>query len=278
LLAAGREREAAGLLAESYWTALDIGDPETAQVVTGRLEQLVTGLAADSPGHDSCRRLLRILQHAETVQSAPIGFVERLLRHVDLAALLDGFEGDALVTRLVGQLTVLAARTSLSQPGDSWAADNVEVLRLIRRLVGEANLSSGTDVPLTVLLDIEIADAARDWNRLLLEVRRREHSRPAMALIAARAGLAQVISGEFELAEDRWRDAIEFACLSGANLDASELVYSSRNASQARTGPILFAQQWTYQTVAHGLAQLGGGQLQAAIRRSAALRSKPAEY
>lgn len=214
LVAAGEHDEAAALLSDHFWQALDAHDTDEADGLSRSLE----GVAAAG----GTLLLSRIAKAALDVAHHPLH-----LPNVDLAGV-----DDNSVRVEFARLVLLMAETSAIDPGSTWTRDNIDAVRSSADAIDGAG-----EQTLVWRLRIEVADVTEDWTALVKTARRQRVDRRISALILARSAMHHAERGRFDEADESWELAIQHACLDGRNGTAAEFVHSRQILHSRHMGP-----------------------------------------
>jgi len=220
LAAAGEQRAAGRLVAQLFWTYLDLG----AEAESQTLRYELTKLSEKVPDDEVLASWAQVVAEAHSAVGDPLDRLEGLATTVDELRPGADIEIEALV------LLCELALTS-DQPG-------LILDRAAHITEAAKRAPSASDQPsLDTRLRLCLADATGDWSNLLSDVRKRALNPWEIALVLGRHGRHLAWHNEPDLARDAFRQAIERGVLLGANDDASEWIHSTRYLD-IRYGPI----------------------------------------
>jgi hypothetical protein len=213
---AGDVPQAALLLSEGVWSALQEDNTSRAAQLTRRLSALAA--ETEIPEVNS----LRDVSNAAVMSSQhPLG------QAPDLTILKD-----SVPSPHQARLLLLAGETELAQGNVPF--DEGTVARVRGLLAGTPDLEQA----LAVRLELCVAESTGSWVPLLSCARTRKMARPLAALVIARHARQLADNGDPDGADAEWNEAVEQACLARIYGDAANWLYSQRMLA-TRCRPVL---------------------------------------
>lgn len=211
-LAAADEERAAGLLiAQLFWTYLDLGADSESQMLRHELRKL----SEKVPDDEVLRSWAETAAEAHNAVGDPLDRLERLGTAVDALPHNSDVETEALV---------LLCELGLTSEQPELITDRMARVREAAKGAPAAPHHPS----LSTRLRLCLADATGDWADLLSDVRKRVLSPSDIALVLGRHGRYLAWHCEPDLARDAFGQAIERAVLLTANDDAGEWIHSTR--------------------------------------------------
>lgn len=220
LAAAGEERAAGLLVAQLFWTYLDLGADSESQMLRHELRKL----SEKVPDDEVLGTWAKTASEAHNAVTDPLDRLEELANAVDTLPPGSEIESGALV---------LLCELALTSEQPELIVDRMK--RITEAVKGSP---SAPDHPsLGTRLRLCLADATGDWTDLLSDVRKRVLSPWDIALALGRRGRYLAWHNEPDLARDAFGQAIERGVLLTANDDAGDWIHSTRYLD-IRYGPI----------------------------------------
>jgi hypothetical protein len=201
---AGNAVEAALLLAEGVWSALEEDSTDDAARLIRQFETL-----ADNAGNPNVRSLFKVAEAAVDSCRHPLGQVPDL-------AMLTGDVPPVYQARLL----LLAGESALAQGQVPFSAETAARVQAV--LSGAPDL----DDALAVRLELCIAESSGDWAPLLSRARTRKIARSLAALVLARHARYLANLADPDGADAEWNEAVEQGCLAKIHGDAADWLYS----------------------------------------------------
>lgn len=202
----GSIADAAVLLAESVWSALD---EDRTSDAAGLIRQF--GIVAGQTEDPVVQSLLKVTEAAAASCQHPLGDPPDL-------SVLDSHVPPVHAARLL----LLAGESELARgrlPFHEEASAQVRAL-----LTG----TTGLDEALAVRLELCIAESSGDWAPLLARARTRKIARRLAALVLARHARYLASRAAPDAADAEWNEAVEQGCLAKIHADAANWLYSQR--------------------------------------------------
>ena len=213
---AGNPGEAALLLLDGVWSALDEDSTDSAASLSHQLKNL-----ADRADDAALQNLSNVAQAAAASSQHPLG------QAPDLVVLT----ADVPAAHRA-RLLLLAGETELARgqvPFDTATAATVRALLTDTPELDEA---------LVVRLELCKAESDNDWTSLLSRARTRKMARPLAALVLARHARYLANQADPDGADAEWNEAVEQGCLAKINGDAANWLYSQRMLTMRHRPPM----------------------------------------
>jgi hypothetical protein len=203
---AGDAAEAAFLLAEGVWSALEEDSTDDAARLSRQFEIL-----ANNASNPNVRDLFKVTEAAVASSQHPLGQAPDL-------AVLTGDVPPAHEARLL----LLAGESGLAQGRVPFSTETAARIQAL--LSGTPDLEEA----LAVRLELCIAESSSDWAPLLSRARTRKIARPLAALVLARHARYLANHADPDGADAEWNEAVEQGCLARIHGDAANWLYSQR--------------------------------------------------
>ena len=216
LAEAGGTADAALLLAESVWSALDEDRTDDAAGLSRQF-----GILAGQTEDPVVQSLLKVAEAALASCRHPLGDPPDL-------SVLNTHVPPVHAARLL----LLAGESELARGQFPFSG---EVSARVRTLLTG---TPGLDEALAVRLELCIAESSGDWAPLLTRARTRKIARRLSALVLARHARYLANRADPDAADAEWNEAVEQGCLAKIHADAANWLYSQRMlASRYRPQP-----------------------------------------
>ena len=203
---AGNIGEAAHLLLDGVWSALQEDDTDSAARLSHQFENLA-GHTDDTAVQD----LLKVAQAVLASSRHPLG------QAPDLAILT----ADVPPVHQA-RLLLLAGEAELAQ---GWVPFDTETVTKVQTLLAT---TPDIEQALAVRLELCVAESSSDWTSLLSKARTRKIPRTLAALVLARHARCLANRADPDGADRDWNEAVEQGCLAKINSDAANWLYSQR--------------------------------------------------
>jgi hypothetical protein len=219
LVELGRDADAARVLLDRVWDALNADRTTDAQRTKRDLERLASDRegAADDP----------VRAAASTARSAVAMYQHPLGELPPLDTIVTA--GEFILDR--ARLALLGGEIALADDARDWLSATVPTISELAEQVAPINGA------VAVRLRLVGADATGEWSALLRDARTRAIPRPLVALTLARHGRHLATRGDRDLADASWSEAIEQGCLAGLHEDASDWLYARRSLAMRYSVP-----------------------------------------
>ena len=208
LAEAGSTADAALLLAESVWSALD--EDRTSEAA-GLCRQF--GVLAGQAPDSVVQSLLKVVEAAVASCQHPLGYPPDL---------------SVLNTRVPAvhraRLLLLAAESELALGHAPFSGE--DSARVQTLLTG----TPGLDEALAVRHELCIAESSGDWAPLLARARTRKITRQLSALVLARHARYLASRADPDAADAEWNEAVEQGCLAKIHADAASWLLQPAHA------------------------------------------------
>jgi hypothetical protein len=206
LAEAGSTADAALLLAESAWSALDEDRTDDAAGLSRQF-----GILAGQTQDPVVQSLLKVTEAAVASCQHPLG------DRPDLSVL-----SSHVPPVHQARLLLLAGESELARGQLPFSGEVSAQVRTL--LTGAPDLGEA----LAVRLELCIAESSGDWAALLARARTRKIARRLSALVLARHARYLASRGDPDGADAEWSEAVEQGCLAKIHADAANWLYSQR--------------------------------------------------
>jgi hypothetical protein len=203
---AGNAVEAAFLLAEGVWSALEEDSTDDAARLSRQF-----GTLAGHTDNSAVQRLFEVAEAAVASSQHPLGQAPDL-------AVLTGHVPPVHQARLL----LLAGESELARGRVPFSTETAARVRAL--LIGALDLEDA----LAVRLELCIAESSDNWAPLLSRARTRKIARPLAALVLARHARHLANRADPDGADADWNEAVEQGCLARIHGDAANWLYSQR--------------------------------------------------
>lgn len=241
LTKAGEARAAGSLLAQLFWTYIDLGTDHEIQLLRHELGK-VSGSAPDEQDLATWAELAGMAHNAV---ADPLDRLDGLARVVDTLSDDNEFRPYGLV---------LLCELALTSEQHRLIVDRLDVIRI----AAEGAPPAADRPSLATRLRLCLADVTGDWAGLLSDVSKRALSPWDVALVLGRRGRYLAWHNEPDLARDAFSQAVERGVLLNMYDDAGEWIHSTRYLD-IRYGPVSAEVNEAYRRI-QALNAAGSGQ------------------
>ncbi len=218
---AGNYRDAALMLANRIWEALDEDATYTSQSMIHTLDEWAKEL-----GDEWLQKVATIVSRAFHAHEHPLG----------APPAVDDLDS-SMPREMRARLLLLAGEATAALGEPPFDACKVS---LVAAILSEAG---SLDELVKVRLELCVAQSTDEWTNLLERARKRQIPRQMAALVLARHAQSLELKGNYEGAQSEWSEAVEQACLSNHNNDAARWLLSQRMLA-TRTSPSFEDPYW----------------------------------